>query len=187
MRERKRQAPTSKLASSVTNKNWISNTIAGFALAISFWNAWQSCEIQQHQRQETAVAKARQVTVTLRRFDPDVDPFVWDMLGDRESMKDKLVTVHVFNDGDAEVRDVVIELLEVKHGKWTLLGQRKIDRLAAHAESPVVVSGAVFYDPLPLAKGRVIFTDEHGSRWVRWNDGRLLNEPNLSTSTKSHS
>jgi len=187
MRERTRQDPTSKLACSVTNKNWISNAIAGLALAVSFWNASQSCVIQQHQRSETAVAKARQVTVTLRRFDPDVDPFDWDMLGDRESMKDKLVTVHVFNDGDAEVQDVVIELLVVKHGAWTLLGQQKIDRLAAHAESPVVVSGAVFYDPLPLAKGRATFTDKHGSRWVRWSDGRLLNEVNSSISERSHS
>jgi hypothetical protein len=179
--------PDQKLACSVTNKNWISNAIAGLALTVSFWNAWQNWVIQQYQRQETAVAKARQVTVTLRRFDPDVDPFDWGMLGDRESMKDKLVTVHVFNDGDAEVQDVVIELLVVKHGAWTLLGQRKIDRLAAHTESPVVVGGEAFYDPLPPTKGHVTFTDEHGSRWVRWSDGRLLNEPNSSISERSHS
>ena len=117
---------------------------------------------------------ARQVTVALRRFDQDVDPLVWGGSEDRESMKDKLVTVQVFNDGDAEIQDVVVELLVVKHGAWTLLGQQKVDRLAPHTESPSVVGGAAFYDPLPLAKGRVTFTDGHGSRWVRWSDGRLL-------------
>jgi hypothetical protein len=62
------------------------------------------------------------VTVILRRFDVDLDPFVWGGPEDRESMKDKLVTVQVFNDGDAEVRDVIVELLVVNKGAWTLLG-----------------------------------------------------------------
>lgn len=117
------------------------------------------------------------MTITTRRFDVDVDPFAWGDLGDRESMKDKLVTIQVFNDGDEEVSDVKIELLIVKNGAWSLLGQQKVARLEAHTEASPVVGGAVYYDPLPLAKGCVTFTDVKGRRWERWSDGRLVASP----------
>lgn len=156
------------------NGSALSVLIAVIALLVSFWSAWQNSVVVQHQRQETTLAMAWQVTVTLRRFDPDVDPFGWEGLWTRESMKDLSVTMQVFNDGDAEIQDVVLELLMVKHGAWTLLGEEKVDRLGAHKESLAVVGGAVFFDPLPLAKARVTFTDGHGNRWVRWSDGRLL-------------
>lgn len=160
---------------SVTNKKWISNNaIALIALLVSVWSAWETSAVVQHQRQETTLTMARQVTVTLRRFDPDVDPFIWGGPESRELMKDKFITMQVFNDGDAELQDVDMELLVVKLGAWTLLGQQKVDRLAPHTQSSAVVSGAAHYDPLPLAKGRVTFTDGHGNRWVRWSDGRLL-------------
>lgn len=102
-------------------------------------------------------------------------------------MKNKLVTVRVFNDGDAEVRDVIVDLLVVNKGAWTLLGQQKLDTLAAHTESPAVVGGAAFYDPFPLSKGRATFTHRHGSRWVRWSDGRLIAAARLSDSARSGS
>ena len=50
------------------------------------------------------------MTVTLRRFAPDLDLFVWEGSENRESMKNMSVTVQVFNDGDAEVQDVIAEL-----------------------------------------------------------------------------
>lgn len=158
---------------SVTKKLWTSNGIAFLALAVSFWNAWQNWVVVNHQKQETILSMARQVTVTLRRFDPDVDPLPWEGLMDRESVKDRLFTAQVFNDGDAEIKDVVLELLTVKHGKWTLNSVEEVDRLGAHTESRKVVGGSL-YDPLTQGKGRVTFTDKHGSRWVRWSDGRLL-------------
>lgn len=163
-------------ACSVTNKKWIITTaIAFIALIVSIWNTWQNSVVVQDQRQQTTLTMARQVTVTLRRFDPNVDPFVWGGPEARELLKDRFVTVQVFNDGDAEVQDVVVDLLTVKHGAWTLLGQEKLDRLGPHKESQAVVGGAAGYDDLlALAKGRVTFTDKHGSRWVRWSDGRLL-------------
>ena len=102
-------------------------------------------------------------------------------------MKDKLVTVKVFNDGDAEVRGVMIDLLVVRKGAWTLLGQQKVARLAAHTESEAVVGGAVLYDPLPLAKGRATFTDTRGSRWVRWSDSRLVAEARSSMLARARS
>lgn len=158
--------------SAVTNKKWISNNaIALIALLVSIWSAWETV---QHQRQETTLAMARQVTVTLRRFNPDVDPFIWGGPESRELMKDKFITMQVFNDGEAELQDVDMELLVVKLGMWTLLDQQKVDRLAPHTQSSAMVSGAAHYDPLARAKGRVTFTDGHGNRWVRWSDGRLL-------------
>jgi len=156
------------------NGTTLSVLISLSALLLSIFTMWQNSEVLQHQRQETRLTMARQVTVTLRRFDPNVDPFVWGS-ENRELMKNIFVTVQVFNDGDAEVQDVVVDLLTVKHGEWTLLGQEKFDRLGPHKESPAVVGGAAGYDDLlALAKGRVTFTDKHGSRWVRWSDGRLL-------------
>ena len=96
---------------SVTNKKWISNNaIALIALLVSIYSVWENSGVVQHQRQETTLSRARQVTVTLRRFDPDLDPFVWGGSENRESMKNMSVTVQVFNDGDAEVQDVIAEL-----------------------------------------------------------------------------
>jgi hypothetical protein len=116
---------------------------------------------------------ARQVTVTLRPFNANVDPFVWGGPRERELLKDFFITVQVFNDGDAEIQDVVVDLLIIKYGEWTLLGQEKLDRLGPHKETPAVVGGTGI-DEMAFAKGRVTYTDEHGKRWVRWSDGRLL-------------
>jgi len=179
--------PLHSYACSVNDVDWLDRAIAGLAFVVACWSAWRSWLTDRHQKRQAAVATARQVTVILRRFDVDLDPFVWGGPEDRESMKDKLVTVQVFNDGDAEVRDVIVELLVVNKGAWTLLGQQKIDRLASHTESPAVVGGAAFYDPFPLAKGRATFTDRHGSRWVRWSDSRLVAAPKLSESARSGS
>lgn len=171
----------------MSKADWLDRALAGLAFVLACWSAWRSWLTDRHQKRQAAVATARQVTVILRRFDMDVDPFVWGGPGDRESMKDKLVTVQVFNDADAEVRDVVVELLVVSKGAWTLLGQQKVDTLAAHTESPAVVGGAAFYDPFPLAKGRATFIDRRGSRWERWSDGRLVAAPKLSKPARADS
>lgn len=154
--------------------DWLGLTVATLAFLLACWSAWRSWATDRSQKRQAAVANARDVTISVRRFDMDADPFVWGGPEEREALKDNFVTLHVFNDSDAEVRDVEIDLLVASKGTWTLLGKEKLDVLPAHNEAPAVVCGAAYYDPLPLSKGRVTFTDHHGDRWVRWSDGRLI-------------